>query len=150
MADHGWNLGEHNFWGKHNLMYNATHVPLIIRAPGFASSEVSNVVESLDVYPTLCDLTGLPKPVHLQGRSLIHLMGNRSNGGKNWENRAFIVWQRGRNIVTDRYSYAEWIHSNSKMLFDHSIDPEENHNVVDDPKYKEVAERLSRYLHQTF
>ncbi|MEQ9070246.1 MAG: sulfatase-like hydrolase/transferase, partial [Gimesia chilikensis] len=68
-GDHGWKLGEHNGWCKHTNFENDTRVPLIIRAPGMqAQGKTSEaLVEFVDIYPTLCDLAGLPLPAHLEG-----------------------------------------------------------------------------------
>lgn len=71
-GDHGWHLGEHAIWGKHSLFEESLRSPLIISAPrmkhrGESSGEV---VESIDVFPTLCDLAQLPKPKFLHGTSL--------------------------------------------------------------------------------
>ena len=60
LSDHGWKLGHHGGWGKHTLMAADTHVPLIIRAPGFPPKRVHAPVELIDVYPTLCELARLP------------------------------------------------------------------------------------------
>lgn len=149
LGDHGWHLGEHNFWGKHNLLNNSTQVPLIIKAPGFTSGSVSKTVELLDIYPTLTDLTGLRQPGHLDGKSLLALMKDKQTVAK-WDKDAFSIWRNARNIITEQYSYTEWINSDSKMLFDHQSDPQENHNVVDKPEYQDIVDSLSSRLHRKF
>ena len=74
-GDHGWHLGEHNFWGKHNTMHLATRVPLIVRLPGAElTGTVPQVVETLDLMPTLLELYGLPAPQPMSGRSLKSLL----------------------------------------------------------------------------
>ena len=59
LSDHGWKLGHHGAWGKHTLMAADTHVPFILRAPGYAPKRVHAPVELIDLYPTLCELAGL-------------------------------------------------------------------------------------------
>lgn len=57
-GDNGWHLGDSQIWGKHTPFERAVHTPLIIRAPGMvrAGTHSDDLVESLDLYPTLMDL----------------------------------------------------------------------------------------------
>jgi len=75
-GDHGWHLGEHGIWGKATNYEIATRVPLIVSAPGMKARGKSSkaLVELLDMYPTLCELAGLPVPRHVEGRSFAPLM----------------------------------------------------------------------------
>ncbi len=144
-GDHGWHLGEHNFWGKHNTLNNALQVPLLIRAPGFRGPlRTHSLVEFVDVYPTLCALTGLPGPDShtLAGESLVPLMQNPLQSGKP---AAYSEWGTGRAVKTDRYLYTEWSNG-SKMLYDHQIDPDENNNVAGQPENSSVVAELSSLL----
>ena len=60
-GDHGWYLGEHEFWGKHNTLHNAISIPLIIKVPGNRKGEKTNaIIQSIDLFPTLCELDNLP------------------------------------------------------------------------------------------
>ncbi|MBD0405457.1 sulfatase-like hydrolase/transferase [Flammeovirga sp. EKP202] len=71
-SDHGFNLGDHNMWGKHNLLQNSAQVPLIIIDPSERLKESERAVQLIDLYPTICDYAYLPKPTFLQGNSLYH------------------------------------------------------------------------------
>jgi arylsulfatase A-like enzyme len=138
VGDHGWNLGEHNFWGKHNVLHNALNVPMIIKAPGVKPSKLDQVVEFVDLYPTLCELTGTNHEEHLQGSSMVALMKNKDN---DWKNFACSEWQGARNISSERYSYTYWFekgNEEAELLFDHHSDHKENKNVITDPFYKDV------------
>ncbi len=75
-GDHGWHLGEYGIWGKATNYEVATRVPLIVAAPKMAAAgKGSNaLVEFVDVYPTLCELAGLPLPRHLEGKSFVPLL----------------------------------------------------------------------------
>ncbi len=75
-GDHGWHLGEYGIWGKATDYEVATRVPLIVCAPqGTARGQGSRaLVEFVDIYPTLCELAGLPRPPHLAGRSFVPLL----------------------------------------------------------------------------
>jgi len=152
LGDHGYHLGEHNFWGKHNLMRRSNHTPLVLRVPGYKTDAISSIVELVDIYPTLADLAGLKQPRHLEGQSLKAFI-NQSEGQINeneWDNTAFSVWGNGKNVITEQYSYTEWAGSDVNMLFDHRNDPEENRNVAEDPEYREVVQSLSSILRDEF
>lgn len=74
-GDHGWHLGEHAIWGKHALFEESLRSPLIIRLPPPKPTEpaarrIESIVETVDIFPTLCALTGLPVPANLDGASL--------------------------------------------------------------------------------
>ena len=71
-GDHGWHLGEHSVWGKHTLFEESLRSPLIFAHPSIPSKgePTKAVVETIDIFPTLCDLADLPKPKFLHGQSL--------------------------------------------------------------------------------
>lgn len=71
LADHGDHFWEHRFIGHEVTVYEPLmHVPLIIKAPGLTPGAVTDVVDTVDVLPTLAGLIGLPAPRAWQGRSL--------------------------------------------------------------------------------
>ena len=143
-GDHGWHLGENSFWGKHTLMRRSTQIPLIIHVPGTNSGETLSLVELVDLYPTLCDLTGIPQPQNqLQGRSFAPVFNDARFKTKD---ALFVQWGKGDNIINTRYSYAKWMKDGvveAEMLFDHKIDPDENHNMVKSSVYKPMKNYLS-------
>jgi iduronate 2-sulfatase len=159
-GDHGWHLGDHGMWCKHSNFEQATRAPLIICAPGQTTAGGSSdaVVEFVDIYPTLCDLAGLPKPRHLQGYSLKPLLdGSATEVG---DNTAFHVYPRvepdskaqvlGQTIRTARYRMVEWqlpggaVHA--RELYDYELDPTETVNLVDKPEHKALVAELSGKL----
>jgi iduronate 2-sulfatase len=83
-GDHGWHLGEYGIWGKATNYEIATRIPLIIRAPGMAGNGQSTraLVESIDLYPTLSALAGLPAPKALEGTSLMPILQKPTETGK--------------------------------------------------------------------
>mgnify|MGYP006295258607 CR=1 FL=1 len=146
IGDHGWHLGEHNFWGKHNVLHNALNTPMIIKAPGVETGVSDKIVEFVDLYPTLCDLAGIELPGHLHGSSM---KGILTGNDDDWENMAFCEWKGARTVITDQYSYSKWPYvknRNVQLLFDHSVDPNENINVVNEEKYSEVVKSHSRMI----
>lgn len=143
LGDHGWHLGEHGFLGKHNLMDRATHVPLLVRVPGLQKGKTKSMVEFVDLYPTLCELCGIPTPKgQLQGTSFAPILKDLHAKTKD---HVYIQWGGGDNAVDERYSYAQWMNNGKvqgHMLFDHEIDPEENKNRVSASQYSEDVDRL--------
>lgn len=76
-GDHGYHLGDHGLWNKMTNFEQATHVPLMIAAPGMKKGVKSDaMVEFLDVFPTLAELTGTPHPQQLDGVSLVPVLKN--------------------------------------------------------------------------
>jgi len=146
-GDHGWNLGEHNFWGKHNTLNNSVHAPLIVFAPGIKAAIPSNqLVEFIDIYPTLCALTKLPAPAHLQGKNFASLLQDPTT---EFKPAIFIKWNGCNAVKTDRYLYTEWTKKGEvtqRMLFDHQLDPDENKNIADDPAVADVVRDHSQLL----
>ena len=75
-GDHGWHLGERAIWGKHSLFEESLHAPLIISTPATQSTAGStdDVVETIDIFPTLCELAKIPTPTTLDGKSLLPIV----------------------------------------------------------------------------
>ncbi len=154
-GDHGWNLGEHGLWCKHCNFETSTHSPLVISAPGqeAAGTPTNGLCEFVDIYPTLCDLSGVPAPEHLEGISLRPLM---DDPGREWKTAAFSQYPRGRvmgySMRTDRYRYTEWQQRDrvvrARELYDHVQDPGENVNVADAPGNAQLVSELSEMLKQ--
>ena len=168
-GDHGWKLGEHNGWCKQTNYEIDTRVPLMISGHGVpAKGKKSNALtEFVDLYPTLCEMAGLPIPAYLQGTSLVPLLENPDLEWKTAAFSQFLLGRYGRTetvkgeqmgyaIRTDQYRYVEWYVWNREEktagaficneLFDHSTDPQENINLAGAPQYKETVELLSQQL----
>lgn len=149
-GDHGWFLGEHGFWTKHSNLKRGPHVPLILKVPWKdAGIKTDALVEYVDIYPTLCELTGISLPVHLQGKSFAPLIDDPE---KPWKEAVFYRMGKGETILTKTHAYTEWINyqtgeTNARMLYDHRTDPEENVNVSELPENKELNEKLHESLH---
>jgi arylsulfatase A-like enzyme len=148
-GDHGWFLGDHNLWCKHSNLEKALHTTLIVHAPGFIENSKSDaLVEFVDVYPTICELTGLKKPIHLQGKSFLPLLKNPDQA---WKSEVFCRWVRGETIITKTHSYTEWLDDDNKqvtarMLFDLSSDPEETTNISEKPENSMLISNFSETL----
>ncbi|MBG89451.1 MAG: hypothetical protein CMO80_21500 [Verrucomicrobiales bacterium] len=140
-SDHGWKLGDHNSWCKQSNYEIDARVPLIIRAPGAQKgTKTKGLVELLDIYPTLCDLAGLPVPKQLAGKSLKPILNNSKASVKLAAFNQYKRRERSRELMgyamrTDRYRYIEWLdRSDSKTvareLYDHRSDSMENENIA--------------------
>lgn len=151
-ADHGWQLGEHGFWSKHTLYEPALRTPLIFSGPGVPRGQISaGLSENLDVYPTLCELAGLPIPNHASGRSLVAQLRDPHAAGAD---AVFTRHGQGDSVKTDRYRYSEWRDEHGavtdRMLYDHQVDPGENRNVAEHPAYGDVVSHHSALLAELY
>jgi arylsulfatase A-like enzyme len=147
-GDHGWNLGEHGLWCKHCNFNTSLNAPLIIKVPGLTKGdENESITEYIDIYPTLCELAGLPLPEHLEGASLLPRL---KNPGKHETDYAVCKFNNGVTLVGENYFYTEWLNKNdsamARMLYDHSTDPEENFNIAENSELQKKVNELSADL----
>ncbi len=165
-GDHGWHFGDHGLWCKHTNFEQATRAPLIFSAPGFpATGKTQSPTEFVDIFPTLCELSGVPIPGTLDGTSLVPLLKNPTASVKEY---AVSQWPRGGKngmgyaIRDQRYRYVEWFAGGrstepydpkkvvGRELYDYQKDPMETVNVVDVPEYKPVADKMNEQLRGLF
>lgn len=147
-SDHGYNLGHHTMWQKGSLFENSLRVPLIISAPGFeksAGAQSDALVELVDLYPTIAELTGLSAkvPSNLQGDSLTNVMKNTSSTKGHEEAYAVVGNKKkmGESIKTDRYRYNYWA-DGTEELYDQQKDPEEFTNLVNSVEHIKVLRQM--------
>jgi arylsulfatase A-like enzyme len=168
-GDHGWHLGDHDLWHKHTNFEEATRAPLIIAGPGIKAGKTSSLSEFVDVFPTICDLSGVTIPDNLDGKSLKPLMLNNKEIAKEY---AISQYPRklkkaemakagytdskimGYSLRTDKFRYTIWMNNfTSKQIFneaqvyaaelyDYVKDPLETVNVVNDSNYAKVSKDL--------
>ena len=148
-GDHGYHLGEKGKWSKAYSLYEVgLRVPLIIAMPNNKGESSRRVVELIDLYPTLAELCGLPKPLNISGQSIAPLL---KNPGMRWERPAYSVteYQKilGKSVRTSRWHYVEWDEGKSgAMLFEHPKDPLELKNLADNPKYAKTIVEMKKLL----
>ncbi len=142
-GDHGWHLGEHNFWGKHNTMHLAIRVPLIVKVPGKKPGASSSLVETTDIFPSLCALAGIATPATVQGRDFTALLDDPK---KPFHEAAYSRFVSADAVVTNHFSYTRYEGGKSEMLYDLSKDPQGNRNVAGDPKYAETIATMKKLL----
>jgi iduronate 2-sulfatase len=154
-GDHGWHLGENSVWGKMTNFERGTQAPLIVSAPGQShpGARTEALAEFVDIYPTLCELCGVPLPRDLEGTSLVPVM---QNPRRPWKKAAFAQEHSrrggtmGYTVRTERYRYIEWTSKDKALvgreLYDHHRDPHENVNLAGRTGTEELAESLSKLL----
>jgi iduronate 2-sulfatase len=155
-GDHGWHLGDHGMWCKHTNYEQAARIPLVVRLPAEASKQpvqraTSAMVETVDIYPTLCELAGLPAPAGLDGRSFAATLKELKQNGRD---HVIHVYPRGgrlgRAIRTPHYRLVQWKQPGAAddaaewELYDYQSDPLETKNLIDE--LPEVAASLRKLL----
>lgn len=112
-GDHGYHLGEQGLWGKTTNFELDTRVPLIVRTPSMqaAGQATSSLVELVDLYPTLADLTDLPIGPHLEGTSFAHILNDPTHITKT---AAFSQFPRpgglmGYSLRTPTHRLTQWV-----------------------------------------
>jgi iduronate 2-sulfatase len=126
-GDHGWHLGEHAIWGKHALFEESLRSPLIISYAGIPKPGIQTqaVVETIDIFPTLCELTGLPLPTFAAGESVRPMLENPATTG----HPAVSYFGRNRTIRTDTHRLIA--HGDGFLeLYDHQVDAGETQNIA--------------------
>jgi choline-sulfatase len=144
-SDHGEMLGEHALWEKRKFYEGSVRVPLFIRLPSrFGPGRRRENVNLVDLFPTLCDLAGIPAPEDIDGRSLLPLL--RGEGG-DWDNRTFSQFEADHFMLKRgnlKYlTFGEW---GPDVLFDLASDPGESSNRIAEAGYAAAAAELREEL----
>lgn len=148
-GDHGYHLGEKGKWSKAYSLYElGLRVPLIVAVPNQKSQSSKRVVELMDLYPTLAELCGLPKPARQSGASFASLLKKPDAA---WDRPAYSVTvfgkSFGRSISTAKWHYVEWDDGKSgRMLYATEDDPNELKNLSEDAKYANVVAEMKALL----
>ena len=162
-GDHGWKLGDYGSWCKHTNFELDTRAPLIIMDPKNPKGQKSNsLAEFVDIYPTICEMAGLPLPEHLEGQSLVPIINDPEAEIKQV---AISQYPRGKNLGYDRkkeimgysmrykhFRFTRWQHyeDSEKVvayeLYDHGKDALAVKNLAQDPAYADTVAELSAIL----
>ena len=153
LSDHGFQLGEHNLWSKYTLFEQTTRVPLMVRVPGLMRNPAAcdEIVELVDLLPTLCDLLDMPQPGDIEGTSFVPLLRRPKQP---WKKAAFtvcpIAGYVGRSVRTKRWRYALWQSKKPNLqeleLYDLQADPWEQNNLANNPVYAKEVARMTAML----
>tara|TARA_R110002049_G_scaffold2750_4_gene21998 strand:- start:184253 stop:185695 length:1443 start_codon:yes stop_codon:yes gene_type:complete len=144
-GDHGWHLGEHAIWGKHCLFEESLRSPLIVSHPGIdhPGEATDSIVETIDVFPTLCELTGVETPDFVQGVSLRPLLADATSSG----HPAIAYRSKATTIRTDKHRLI--LHDDGfAELYDHTTAAKETRNIADaNPMLvKELSDQMKERL----
>ncbi|MEM7698264.1 MAG: sulfatase [Verrucomicrobiota bacterium] len=144
-SDHGYHLGQKEHWEKFALWNQATQVQLLWKGPGIARGlKPSAAVSLLDIFPTLCDLCGVPVPQHCDGETLLPLLTGESDGD---ERVAVITHGRGNHAIQDWHWRFIRYEDGSEEVYDHRNDREEHRNLASEcPR---IIARLASHLPTT-
>ncbi|MEM9703431.1 MAG: sulfatase-like hydrolase/transferase, partial [Planctomycetota bacterium] len=139
-GDHGFHLGDHGIWTKHTNFEEATRIPLIFAGPGVREGvSTAQSAESVDVYPTLAALAGLPAPTGPQPIDGVSLQAVLEDPSARVRDHAYHVYPKrklGRAIRTVRYRLVEWTPHGAPTgpaeleLYDYQTDPLETKNLA--------------------
>ncbi|WP_462317185.1 sulfatase [Marinilabilia sp.] len=151
-GDHGYHLGEHEWWNKVTVYEKGTNAPFIIagNATGKKGVDCNAMFEFVDIYPTLADLFNLEFPAHLEGKSFKSIIKNPSLSFRK-EIRA--ITRRGdyfgTMIKNKDWRYIEWDNGKKgRELYDQHNDPIEYHNLAENPEYTEVVAEMKDLLNK--
>lgn len=140
-SDHGYHLGEHQFWQKSNLHEEVLRVPLVMSIPGFKPGRSKSIVELMDIYPTLSDLAGLSIPDSVQGVSLAPILQDPQAVVK----PAALSFNKGFSLRTPNWHYMRYT-DGSEELYDMQNDPGEFTNEASSPDFADQRQELETLL----
>ncbi len=141
-SDHGYHLGDHTFWQKANVHEQVIRVPLMIAAPGISPGRSESIVELVDLFPTLCELTGVAMPDGLHGKSLLPVLQDTSATIKE---SALSFTKGGTSLRTSRWAYMRY-KDGTEELYDMRRDPEQFTNLASAAEHADTLKKLSAEL----
>ncbi len=142
-SDHGYHLGEHDFWAKVSLHEESAAVPLIIRVPGKKPGVSRSFVELIDLYPTISRLCNLSVPERLQGLDIGPVLDDPT---KQVRDAAFSIngpkSGDGMLLRDDRWAFIQYKEDASRgvELYDMDADPKQIRNLAADSANRELVE----------
>ncbi len=146
-SDHGYHLGEHDFWAKVSLRDESAAVPLIISVPGKKPAVCHSLVELLDLYPTVAALCGIAAPQGIQGKDISKLLDDPTMEVRS---AAFSVapMRQGFLLRTQTHAYIQYGEKAERgiELFDIRSDPQQFTNLARKPRHLAMVKRFQAEL----
>ena len=145
VSDHGWHLGQKEHWAKSALWRQATRVPYIWSVPGLTKGGIKceRAVDLASLFPTICELTGVPVPRHAEGISLKPLLANPD---AEWKHPAITTHLKGNDAIsTEEWRYIRYAEG-SEELYNQKTDPHEWNNVAGKAEFAKVKAELAKSL----
>lgn len=160
-SDHGYHLGENDHWAKVTVRELDAHVPLLVHVPGVAAGVRQGLVEYIDLFPTLAELSGLPEPAGIDGRSFVPILNEQverfrtaalTQTSRPWGGKGPIQ-QMGYSIRTDEHRYTRWIQMDSgeviaEEIYDLISDPFQRKNEIENDELEAVLLVHRRFLEE--
>ncbi|OGV50176.1 MAG: hypothetical protein A2017_18610 [Lentisphaerae bacterium GWF2_44_16] len=143
-ADNGLAVGQHGLFGKQNCYEHSVRVPLVFAGPGIpAKIQTDAYVYLFDIFPTLCELTGMKTPPSVEGKSFAGVIKKTE---KEFRDKLYFGYKACQRAVKDRrFKLIEYVvdgRNNMTQLFDLQDDPRETRNLAFNTKHKEKVEEL--------
>ncbi len=146
-SDHGYHLGEHDFWAKVSLHEESAKVPLIMRVPGKQPAVCDSLTELLDLYPTTASLCQLEVPERLQGKDISKLLDDPQATVRE---SAFSVApsHHGYLLRQNQWAYVQYSEdaSGGAELFNMESDPQQYVNLATRPEHQQRVDAFRRLL----
>jgi iduronate 2-sulfatase len=162
-GDHGWKLGDYGGWCKHTNFEMDTNAPLIFSVPWMKKDlKTESLAEFVDIYPTLCELAGLPLPKHLEGQSLVPVLKapeakvnkvaiSQYPRGKSlgYDRKSELM---GYSIRTDKFRFTRWQKYEAPEevvaieLYDHSTGFIAKENLAEQERYAKKVKELNSLM----
>ncbi len=151
-ADHGDFAGDHGVYRKNIGTYESIHrIPFILKYPGCPAMVMKNtIIEAIDMYPTLCELCGIPAPAEVDGKSLLPVIAGTSPGKEaaisEWDSHCGYVTMV--NSIRSKEYRLTYYGSDSIRgeLYHTAKDFMEIRNLWNDPEYKDIKIDLLQKL----
>lgn len=142
-SDNGFHLGEKFHWHKQSLWEESARVPFLIRRPGRAGARIDRDVSLVDMFPTLSQLCGVPRPAELHGHSLLPLM---DNPGMPWDHPVLTTYLRNHHAIRQgRWCYIRY-EDGTEELYDRLTDGDQLNNLAADPRWRDVKLQLGSLM----
>lgn len=144
-SDHGLAVGSHGLMGKQNMYDHTVQVPLILAGPGIPKAANRNgIVYLRDLFPTVCDLTGIKVPKGVEGKSVVPLLKDRR---KAIHKRAFCYFNDSQRMIRDhQWKLISYPRINKYQLFHRPTDPFEKRDLAKVPQHRDTFARLKQEL----